>query len=222
MEEDEDVLFKMYAATMHAKIKRYALAQRACKTLPLGVRLLGEGSEALERAGHGRRPIFAAQGDEEGMLPVPLPPHSAHTWRCFSSAPCTQDRIDPANNAPTDLQVRLLMRREKTMKICANFFVAPTIELKVNAGSDRSWVWQCHDFSEEKTDVTILAIRFANSENAQKFKEEFEKAKKANEGKIDDGASIEKSKAEPEEKGKEDSPKEEAAKEEAAKKEEDA
>mmetsp|Transcript_10863 Transcript_10863/g.31556 ORF Transcript_10863/g.31556 Transcript_10863/m.31556 type:complete len:115 (+) Transcript_10863:476-820(+) len=114
------------------------------------------------------------------------------------------------------------MRREKTMKICANFFVAPTIELKVNAGSDRSWVWQCHDFSEEKTDVTILAIRFANSENAQKFKEEFEKAKKANEGKIDDGASIEKSKAEPEEKGKEDSPKEEAAKEEAAKKEEDA
>jgi len=79
------------------------------------------------------------------------------------------------------------MRREKTMKICANFFVGPTTDLKVNAGSDRSWVWQCHDFSEEKTDVTTLAIRFANSENAQKFKEEFEKAKKANEGKIDGG-----------------------------------
>jgi len=77
-------------------------------------------------------------------------------------------------------KVRMLMRREKTMKICANFFLQPTIELKENAGSDRSWVWQCMDFSEEKEDISVLAIRFANSENAQKFKEEFEKAKEAN------------------------------------------
>lgn len=79
-------------------------------------------------------------------------------------------------------KVRLLMRREKTMKICANFFLVPTIVLKVNAGSDRSWVWQCHDFSEEKTDVSTLAIRFANSENATKFKEEFEAAQTCNGG----------------------------------------
>merc|ERR1719235_481177 len=77
-------------------------------------------------------------------------------------------------------KVRLLMRREKTMKICANFFVAPTIGIKENAGSDRSWVWQCIDFSEEKTDVSTLAIRFANSENAQKFKEQFVEAQKIN------------------------------------------
>merc|ERR1719378_513075 len=76
-------------------------------------------------------------------------------------------------------KVRLLMRREKTMKICANFFVVPTIELKENAGSDRSWVWQCIDFSEEKEDVSVLAIRFANAENALKFKEAFEEGKKA-------------------------------------------
>ena len=37
-------------------------------------------------------------------------------------------------------KVRMLMRREKTMKICANFFMSPSIELKENAGSDRSWV----------------------------------------------------------------------------------
>lgn len=48
-------------------------------------------------------------------------------------------------------KVRMLMRREKTMKICANFFLSPGIALKENAGSDRSWVWQCVDFSEEKT-----------------------------------------------------------------------
>jgi len=77
-------------------------------------------------------------------------------------------------------KVRLLMRREKTMKICANFFLLPTIELKENAGSDRSWVWQCADFSEEKSEISVLAIRFANSENAQKFKEAFEEGKAAN------------------------------------------
>merc|ERR1719238_2667353 len=57
-------------------------------------------------------------------------------------------------------EMRCLMRREKTMKICANFALVPTIALKENAGSDRSWVWQCADFSEEKTDLSVLAIRF--------------------------------------------------------------
>lgn len=76
-------------------------------------------------------------------------------------------------------KVRLLMRREKTMKICANFAVMPSIDLKENAGSDRSWVWTCIDFSEEKEERSLLAIRFANSENAKKFKEVFEEAKLA-------------------------------------------
>merc|ERR1711865_1274931 len=63
-------------------------------------------------------------------------------------------------------EMRCLMRREKTMKICANFTLLPSIALKENAGSDRSWVWQCADFSEEKTELSVLAIRFATSENA--------------------------------------------------------
>jgi len=77
-------------------------------------------------------------------------------------------------------KVRMLMRREKTMKICANFYMDPSIELKENAGSDRAWVWHCMDFSEEKQEISLLAIRFANSENAQKFKEQFEAGKVAN------------------------------------------
>ena len=62
--------------------------------------------------------------------------------------------------------MRCLMRREKTMKICANFAILPSISLKENAGSDRSWVWQCADFSEEKSELSVLAIRFATSESA--------------------------------------------------------
>ena len=76
--------------------------------------------------------------------------------------------------------VRLLMRREKTKKICANFTLGTgdkAVQLKPNSGSDRSWCWSCQDFSEEKADtMSILAIRFANSENALEFKKEWLKA----------------------------------------------
>lgn len=75
-------------------------------------------------------------------------------------------------------KIRVLMRREKTLKICANHYILPAIKLETNAGSDRSWVWTAYsDVSDEEAGVRddVLAIRFANSENATKFKEEFEK-----------------------------------------------
>lgn len=108
-------------------------------------------------------------------------------------------------------KVRMLMRREKTMKICANFAMLPSIELKENAGSDRSWVWQCVDFSEEKEEVSVLAIRFANVENAKQFKDAFEEGKKAS-GAASGGSSTEEKK--PEEKKPEEAKPEEAKSEE--------
>ncbi|KAG2470495.1 RANG protein, partial [Polypterus senegalus] len=49
--------------------------------------------------------------------------------------------------------------------------VAPLMELKPNAGSDRAWVWNTHaDFADEHPKPELLAIRFLNAENAQKFK----------------------------------------------------
>jgi len=73
-------------------------------------------------------------------------------------------------------KIRLLMRREKTLKICANHYIETYYKLQPNVGSDRSWVWTCpNDFAEEKPSKEVFAIRFANSENAQKFKTEFEK-----------------------------------------------
>lgn len=52
--------------------------------------------------------------------------------------------------------------------------------LKENAGSDRSWVWFAQDYAEGELSNDMLAIRFANSENALTFKEEFEKCQKMN------------------------------------------
>jgi len=116
-------------------------------------------------------------------------------------------------------KVRMLMRREKTMKICANFFLLPDIELKENAGSDRSWVWQARDFSEEKVEISVLAIRFANSENAQKFKDAFEEGKSSNAAaKMGDGGAVADEKKGEEAKGEEakkEEKKEEAKKEDA-------
>ena len=40
------------------------------------------------------------------------------------------------------------MRREKTLRICANHFVRPWMILKPMKGSDRAYIWQVHaDFA---------------------------------------------------------------------------
>ncbi|KZC12535.1 Ran-specific GTPase-activating protein [Dufourea novaeangliae] len=75
--------------------------------------------------------------------------------------------------------VRVVMRRDKTFKICANHFVTPWMELKPICGSDRAWVWSVlADYADEQLKPELLAIRFANAENASVWKEAFEKAKK--------------------------------------------
>ncbi|RQM06324.1 hypothetical protein DH86_00001121, partial [Scytalidium sp. 3C] len=69
-------------------------------------------------------------------------------------------------------KTRLVMRRDKTLKM----------KLSPNVGSDRSWVWNAAaDVSEGEPEAQTLAIRFANAENAQLFKEAFIKAQKDNE-----------------------------------------
>ncbi|EGD90086.1 hypothetical protein H112_02557 [Trichophyton rubrum D6] len=78
-------------------------------------------------------------------------------------------------------KTRLLMRRDKTLKVCANHYVVPDMKLSPNVGSDRSWVWNAAaDVSEGEPEAQTLAIRFANSENAALFKEAFEKAQEEN------------------------------------------
>ncbi|CCE86174.1 Piso0_005830 [Millerozyma farinosa CBS 7064] len=75
-------------------------------------------------------------------------------------------------------RTRILMRRDKTLKICANHLIAAEYDLKPNIGSDRSWVYTVTaDISEGEPEAQTLAIRFANKENANTFKEHFDKAK---------------------------------------------
>ncbi|KAL8908922.1 MAG: hypothetical protein Q9207_000498 [Kuettlingeria erythrocarpa] len=79
-------------------------------------------------------------------------------------------------------KTRLVMRRDKTLKVCANHYVVPNMHLEPNVGSDRSWVWNAAaDVSEGEPEAQTLAIRFANSENANLFKDAFVNAQQENE-----------------------------------------
>ncbi|KPI38549.1 Ran-specific GTPase-activating protein 1 [Cyphellophora attinorum] len=75
-----------------------------------------------------------------------------------------------------------VLATDKTLKVCANHYVTPDMKLSPNVGSDRSWVWNvAADVSEGEPEASTLAIRFANSENANLFKEAFIKAQQENE-----------------------------------------
>jgi Ran-binding protein 1 len=77
----------------------------------------------------------------------------------------------------TTNKIRVLMRRDGTLKICANHLVLPSMELKPNVGSDRSWVWSvAGDISDEAPSDEVFAIRFQSTEVANEFKKKFEEA----------------------------------------------
>uniref|UniRef100_A0A671X792 E3 SUMO-protein ligase RanBP2 n=1 Tax=Sparus aurata TaxID=8175 RepID=A0A671X792_SPAAU len=75
-------------------------------------------------------------------------------------------------------KVRLLMRREQVLKICANHYITADMLLKPNAGSDKSWVWNAIDYADEEPKPEQLAIRFKTVDEASLFKDKFEEAQK--------------------------------------------
>ncbi|MEQ2199645.1 hypothetical protein XENOCAPTIV_006824, partial [Xenoophorus captivus] len=73
-------------------------------------------------------------------------------------------------------KVRLLMRREQVLKICANHYITADMLLKPNAASDKSWVWNAIDYADEEPKPEQLAIRFKTVDEAALFKAKFEDA----------------------------------------------
>ena len=76
---------------------------------------------------------------------------------------------------PQTGMVRILMRREKVHKVCANHFLTPDMTLQPGKGSTKSWVWSTIvDSSDEETRPEQFAAKFETEEIAEAFKAKFE------------------------------------------------
>ncbi|KAG8452024.1 hypothetical protein GDO86_003996 [Hymenochirus boettgeri] len=75
-------------------------------------------------------------------------------------------------------KIRLLMRREQVLKICANHYITADMKLKPNATSDKSYVWHAYDYADEMPKPEQLAIRFKTVDEAALFKKKFEDAQR--------------------------------------------
>eukprot|EP00088_Acartia_fossae_P029866 TRINITY_DN3079_c0_g1_i2.p1 TRINITY_DN3079_c0_g1~~TRINITY_DN3079_c0_g1_i2.p1 ORF type:complete len:257 (-),score=88.47 TRINITY_DN3079_c0_g1_i2:320-1090(-) len=72
---------------------------------------------------------------------------------------------------------RIVMRREKTMRLCANHAIQPWMELMKHSSNEKVWVWRTYaDFADEVKKPETLAARFSTPENAKKWKDAFGKA----------------------------------------------
>ncbi|KAK4720070.1 hypothetical protein R3W88_018408 [Solanum pinnatisectum] len=134
-------------------------------------------------------------------------------------------------------KVRLVMRQSKTLKICANHLVIPTMTVQEHAGNEKSCVWHAADFADGELKDEFFCIRFASLENCKTFMETFQEVAESQTKKeenvdasnaagileklsVEDKKPEEKSEEKTEEKVKEDDVKEEKPSDNAEKKEE--
>ncbi|KAL8089510.1 hypothetical protein AgCh_039110 [Apium graveolens] len=62
-------------------------------------------------------------------------------------------------------KVRLVMRQSKTLKICANHLVVPTMTVQEHAGNEKSCVWHATDFADGELKDELFCIRFGSIES---------------------------------------------------------
>ncbi|KAL0127950.1 hypothetical protein PUN28_003304 [Cardiocondyla obscurior] len=74
-------------------------------------------------------------------------------------------------------KVRLLMRRDQILKICANHMLRPDMELSPMTNNNKAWLWVANDFADEEVKLEKLCIKFKTAEEAISFKEAFDQAK---------------------------------------------
>jgi len=80
---------------------------------------------------------------------------------------------------PKRRSYRIVMRREQTLKICANHAITHEMTLRPMVGSEKAFVWfTAADAADEEPIHQTLAARFGSKENADAFKAAFEDATK--------------------------------------------
>ncbi|XP_061482737.1 E3 SUMO-protein ligase RanBP2-like isoform X8 [Rhineura floridana] len=69
---------------------------------------------------------------------------------------------------------RILMRRDKVFKVCANHMITKTMDLKPLNTSNNAMVWTATDYTDGEAKIEQLAVRFKSQELADSFKRKFE------------------------------------------------
>ncbi|KAK3594749.1 hypothetical protein CHS0354_014176 [Potamilus streckersoni] len=75
-------------------------------------------------------------------------------------------------------RVRILMRREQVLKLCANHHITKDMKLTQLPTSDRAWCWVASDYAEEEMKLEKFAVKFKTIESAERFKKIFEDCQK--------------------------------------------
>jgi len=73
--------------------------------------------------------------------------------------------------------VRFIMRREQTFKICANHNIVPEMKMDQMKGNAKARIWGADDFADEDRKTETFCIRFKTEEQAEEFNVKFEMAK---------------------------------------------
>ncbi|KZV51862.1 ran-binding protein 1c-like [Dorcoceras hygrometricum] len=71
-------------------------------------------------------------------------------------------------------KVRLVMRQNKTLKICANHLVLPGLSIQEHHGNDKSCVWHAADFADGELKDETFCIRFPSVQDCKTFKDKIE------------------------------------------------
>jgi len=72
---------------------------------------------------------------------------------------------------------RVLMRREKVLKVCANHKITSQMELKPHQGTTNAYVWSAIDFADGEAKHETLCVKFKTDEQARKFAKIFNESK---------------------------------------------
>ncbi|CAG2242091.1 NUP358 [Mytilus edulis] len=72
-------------------------------------------------------------------------------------------------------RVRLFMRRDRVLKVCANHFLTKEMKLSPMQSSKKAWYWDVHFQYKGKIQITKIAVCFKGEDLALKFKATFEK-----------------------------------------------
>ncbi|XP_065211269.1 ranBP2-like and GRIP domain-containing protein 4 isoform X2 [Planococcus citri] len=78
---------------------------------------------------------------------------------------------------PVSGYVRLLMRREQVHKVCCNHRLLKEHELKKHSTSDKAWTWCAQDYSENELKNETFCVKFKHTEQANAFRDAFNRAK---------------------------------------------